>query len=157
MMRSCSPIRNQDGTSFHSGRSPDGSDVRIAQETARVIATAAARDTVAVLEKFREERGEHDRAADGPDATAAALREARVDLLLVHDDPGDTRTAWFGDEPTDVALDRAELASLGRDRLREARLVDVFVRAALGTGASIRVVPAHGGATGNVGAVLRWH
>ena len=25
MMRSCSPIRNHDGTSFHSGRSPDGS------------------------------------------------------------------------------------------------------------------------------------
>ena len=25
MMRSSSPIRNHDGTSFHSGRSPDGS------------------------------------------------------------------------------------------------------------------------------------
>jgi hypothetical protein len=25
MMWSCSPIRNHDGTSFHSGRSPDGS------------------------------------------------------------------------------------------------------------------------------------
>jgi hypothetical protein len=138
------------------GRSADGSDVRIAQETARLIATAAARDTVAVLEKFREERGEHDRAADGAEATAAALREARVDVLLVHDDPDDERTAWFGDEPTDVAVDRSDLVSLGRDHVREARLVDVFVRAALGTGASIRVIPAHGGATDNVGAVLRW-
>lgn len=138
------------------GRSPDGSDVRIAQETARLIATAAARDTVAVLEKFRDERGEHDRAADGPAATAAALREARVDVLLVHDDPEDDRVAWFGDEPTDLALDRNDLVSLGREHLREARLVDVFARAALGTGASIRVVPKHGGPADNVGAVLRW-
>ncbi len=138
------------------GRARDGSEIEIAQETARLVATAAARDTVAVLEKFREERGEHDRAADGAAATFAALQEARVEMLLVHDDPDDRRTAWFGERPADVALQRNDLIELGIEGPQEGRLVDVAVRAALGTGATVRVVPKHGGANESIGAILRW-
>ena len=46
---------------------------------------------------------------------------------------------------------------LGVDEPVEGRLVDVAVRAALGTGAGIRVVPpGAAGPTDGMGAVLRW-
>jgi hypothetical protein len=137
-------------------RAKDGSDIEIAQETARLVATAAARETVAAIEKFREERGEHDRASSGAEATFAALQEARVEMLLVHDDIEDDRAGWFGERPTDVAVRRDDLETLGIEQPRQARLVDVAVRAALGTGATVRVVPKHGGPAESIGAILRW-
>src|SRR5439155_3675559 len=51
------------------GRSPDGSSDAIAEAATRLAASAAAADTRAVLERFREERGQHDHAADGAPAT----------------------------------------------------------------------------------------
>ncbi|MBV9411271.1 MAG: hypothetical protein JO148_06730, partial [Acidimicrobiia bacterium] len=48
------------------------------------------------MAKFREERGQGDRAADGPAATLEAMSRSQVEVLLVHADPDDTRTAWFG-------------------------------------------------------------
>jgi hypothetical protein len=35
--------------------------------------------------------------------------------------------------------------------------VDVAIRAALGTGAGVRLVPKAGGPTDGLGAILRWH
>jgi hypothetical protein len=138
------------------GRARDGSEVEVARATARLVADAAARDTVAVLEKFREELGQGDRAVEGPDATARALQEARVDMLLLHDEPDDDRRAWFGPAPTVVALRADDVDALDPGDAEIGRLPDVFLRAALGTGASVRVVPGHGGPAGGVGALLRW-
>lgn len=137
-------------------RAADGSDAEIEEAVARQVRTAAAQETVALLEKFREERGQDDRAAEGPEATLLALAKAQVDTLLVAADPGDDRTAWFGPEPTLVAPDAGSLRGLGVASPVEARLVDVAVRAALGTGAGVWVVPANGGPAGGIGAILRW-
>ncbi|MCU1346019.1 MAG: hypothetical protein JWL70_2285, partial [Acidimicrobiia bacterium] len=121
----------------------------------RLVHTAAASSTKAAIDKFREEVGQHDRAADGPQATLEALAQAQVDVLLVHDDGDDERTAWFGPGPTQVGT-RDQLLAMGVAEPWEARLVDVAVRAAMGTGAGVHVIPTHGGPSGSVGALLRW-
>ena len=138
------------------GRSADGSDDTIAAQVADLVDQAAQTATASVLDKFREERGQHDRAADGPEETIGALSAAQVDVLLVHDDGEDGRTAWFGPDPTQVALSASTLGDLGVDDPIEGRLVDVAVRAGLGTGAGIRMVPRIGVPAEGLGAVLRW-
>jgi hypothetical protein len=137
-------------------RAEDGSDVELWEGVRGRLAGAAAADTVHLLGKLREELGQGDRAVDGPEATLAALARAQVEVLLAHDDPGDERTAWFGPEPTQVGASADDVRALGVEDPTEARLVDVAVRAALGTGAGIRVVPAADEPTGGVGAILRW-
>jgi peptide subunit release factor 1 (eRF1) len=107
----------------------------------KLVAEAVDADADALLARFAEERAQRDQAADGAEATLAALSRSQVGTLLV---AGlfldDERTAWFGPAPTDVGVDPAALAALGVDDRQEGRLVDVAVRAALGTGATVRVV-----------------
>jgi hypothetical protein len=143
------------------GRSADGSEQSF-QDAARLsVELAVNADADALLEKFREERGQQDRAAEGPGATVAALAMAAVDVLLIApDDPEDPRTAWFGPDPTQIAADPDDLRGLGVQSPTEGRLADVAVRAALGTGAGVWVVEAgaglEGGLDGGMGAILRW-
>src|SRR5205823_4122237 len=125
-------------------RSPDGSVDMTADLAVKEVATVVASDTVALLEKFAEERGQHDRAADGADATLDALSRAQVATLLVHDDPNDHRTAFFGPDAIPVATEAATLKALGIDDVREGRLVDVAIRAAFGTRAVVRIIPSTG-------------
>src|SRR5207302_5854383 len=98
------------------GRSPDGSTDAVAAEAAQLAATVVASDTRALLEKFREERGQDDRAADGPAATVAALNEARVAVLLAPGDVARNDTAWFGPDPVPIALSPQTLAEMGVER-----------------------------------------
>lgn len=146
-------VREIDG-----GRGADGSADSMSPAIRRLVQTAAAEATVATLQKFREERGQLDRYADGPRATCAALREGKVETLLVHEPQDDPRRAFFGPEPNQVAVEAGELKELGVDTPQEGRLIDVLIRAALGTGAGIRVVPhtSSSGPSDDVGAVLRW-
>lgn len=140
-------------------RAADSGAEATGERTARLVRSATAEDTVRAIEKFRQEKGEHDRATDGPSATLAALRQSQVDVLLVHDEAEAEMggEAWFAaGDPRLCALSEKELSGLGHSRLQRARLVDVAVRAALLTGARIRLVPAHGGPKGGLGAVLRW-
>jgi peptide subunit release factor 1 (eRF1) len=138
------------------GRAAGGSRDAIASETHRWVATAAANDTVAALEKFREELGQHDRAVEGVESTLVALSEARVEVLFVHDDNASDRRAWFGTQPVPVAAESQPLLDLGVEGTRSSRLADVAIRAAFGTGAGVRVVPRHGGPADGFGALLRW-
>ncbi|HZP30085.1 MAG TPA: Vms1/Ankzf1 family peptidyl-tRNA hydrolase, partial [Acidimicrobiia bacterium] len=138
------------------GRAAGVSQSAIAADTHRWVATAAANATVATIEKFREEIGQHDRAVEGVAATLTALSEARVDVLLVHDDPTDDRRAWFGRDVVPVATEPQTLLDLGVTGPRSSRVADVMMRAALGTRAGVRVVPRSGGPAEGVGALLRW-
>jgi len=84
--------------------------------------------------------GRGTRAVEGAAATLAALARGQVaTLLLTGLFLDDQRTAWFGPAPTDVAADRDALVGLGVLGPVEGRLVDVAVRAALGTGAEVHV------------------
>jgi hypothetical protein len=132
---------------------------RVLEEAEKLAAATAEADTRALLDEFEQQRGEHGRAADGPEATFDALARHQVRVLLVRDDPGDERSAWFGEEPGQVALDRETLVVESEPTPVEGRLVDVAVRAALGTGAEVRVLDPETdgrGPDGGVGAVLRY-
>jgi hypothetical protein len=140
------------------GRAQDGSEDVIADEVLRVLADTITSDTVELLEKFSEERGQDDRAADGVDATVRALRMAQVGTLILTDTRSPGRTAWFGPDPTHLALTEHELRDLGVETPLEGPLDEILVRAALGTGADVKVVaggveqaPADG-----VGGILRY-
>lgn len=119
------------------------------------VRTVAAEDTVTFLERFREEKGQADRAADGLRPTIEALNAAQVETLLVHDDPDDDRSAWISRDGRLVATDQATLAGYAVDQPVEARLVDALVRAAFATGARVRIIPKTVVADG-VGAILRY-
>ena len=139
-------------------RAPDGSaDTFAAAVLERVRATVAT-DTNTLLAKFAEEAGQEDRAAVGPAPTFQALAMAQVEVLLVRDDLEDERVAWFGPDPAQAAVDPAYLRGLGVAEPAQDRMVDVAVRAALGTGAAVRVLPrdVEAGVVGGLAAILRW-
>ena len=138
------------------GRSQDGSLERLTDEVWPFVVEAVDQDTERLLEKFREELGQRDRGVEGARATLAALAKAQVEVLLVSNDPDDERTAWFGPDPTTVALRAEDLKGLGVDSPVEARLVDVAVRATLGTGGGVWVVPPEQAPAEGLGGLLRW-
>ena len=138
------------------GRTLDGSRDAIAEDVARLVDVTAARRTGEVLTRFSEERGQGDAAADGVAAVFAALSRGQVEQLLVHDDLDDDRRAWFGPEPPHIATSREDLERFGVERPREGRLVDVAIRAGLGTGAGIRIIPPEVGVRDGLGALLRF-
>ncbi|HVM55474.1 MAG TPA: Vms1/Ankzf1 family peptidyl-tRNA hydrolase [Acidimicrobiales bacterium] len=144
-------VREIDGATRH----PDGGADHVVDDVQRLVETVVATETAELLAAFKEERGQGDRAADGPARVIESLQWAKVQTLLVHDDPEDVRTAWFGPEPLQVGIDEATVRAMGVDEPREGRSIDVCIRAALGSGAEVRIVP---GAVldRNLGAVLRF-
>jgi peptide subunit release factor 1 (eRF1) len=149
-------VREADGT-----RAPGGNDDELVEEVSRLVASVSAEDAVALLGVFKQERGQQDLAVEGVRATLAALAAARVDTLLIHDDPEDSRTAWFSAGATGatagmVAPDARTLRELGIEDIEEGRLVDVAIRAAFKSGASVRVIPSVHSMAEGIGAVLRF-
>jgi hypothetical protein len=135
-------------------------------EADKLVAATVEADSRELLERFAAERGQAgapgagtgDLAVEGAAATLAALGRGQVEtLLLTGLFLDDQRTAWFGPAPTDVAAGRDDLAALGVAQPVEGRLVDVAVRAALGTGADVRVIdPLDQAPAGGLGALLRF-
>src|SRR3954471_6342942 len=140
------------------GRHLDGSDELVAGRITEVLADQVAQSTLTLLEKFAEERGQDDRAAEGVAATVAALRMGQVGTLILTDARDGERELFFGPDPSHLALTAQELLDLGVEQPWTATADEVLVRAALGTGAEVRFVtggveqaPAEG-----VGAILRY-
>ena len=137
-------------------RHPDGSEDEVAEGTLRATATVAAAESAQLLAKLREERGQDDRAVTGAAGTLLALAKGQVEVLLVHDDPDDERGAWFGPDPLQVGGAAEDVTAMGARSAEQGRLVDVAIRAALGSSAGIRVVPTSGQLDDGIGAILRW-
>ena len=144
-------LREVDGS-----RAPGSGLDEVADDVVKLAASVAAEDTVEILRQFRQERGQNDLAVQGVSATIGALAAARVDTLLIHDDPDDDRTAWFGPEPGMVAETATTLSDMGVDQPQDARLVDVAIRAAFATGAAVRIIPSVGSVQDGIGAILRF-
>lgn len=123
------------------------------------VAAYVGQTTHDLLAKFQEERGQNDLATDGLDATVDALRKSQVDTLVLARD-GVSGTLWFSvSDLGQVATDKGPLTDLGIGDVAEGDAADVLVRAALGTGARIAVVPSlskQEGPTAGVGALLRY-
>jgi Bacterial archaeo-eukaryotic release factor family 2 len=112
----------------------------VLERAERLVAEEVAADTAALLGRFTEERAQGDLAAAGAPDTLVALSRSQVATLLLCDQEVGDRTAWFGPNPTELALQRERLAAAGDGYPRQGRLTDVAVRAALGTGADVRVL-----------------
>jgi hypothetical protein len=140
------------------GRHVDGSEDVIADQIVQVLSDVLAGDTVELLEKYAEERGQRDRASEGVARTIESVRMSQVDTLILTDARDEDRTVWIGPDPTHVALAEQELRDLGVDAPVEVKLDEALVRATLGTGAAVRFV---GGGMeqapkDGVGALLRY-
>ena len=131
----------------------------IAEELHKTIAAQTGQTTESLLEVFREERGQADRAVEGWDATCDALRKAQVGTLFVTRAETGKNAYILPASPDQVALERATLEGLGLGEPAQVAASDALVRAALATGAAIRVIPQlpaeHGPAEG-AGAILRY-
>lgn len=138
------------------GRAADRSEEHRERDVERLVDTAVAAETAGVLRAFAQQDGQHQRAANGTRATFAALQQSQVELLLVHDAPGDEREAWCTGAPGMAAAERDALVALGAEPAVSGRLVDVAVNAALRTGATVRVVPDAAVLDDGLGALLRW-
>lgn len=134
----------------------DGKGDPIPEEARELVERHVREATERLLARYEEERGQRDKACEGIDATAAALARAQVAVLLVADRTDDDRTLWFGPEPALLASTDRELKELGVDSPEQGPARDVLVRAALGTGAALRVLDDAGAADDGVGALLRW-
>jgi hypothetical protein len=139
-------------------RAPGSGLDEIADDVVKLAATVVAEDTVEVLRKFKEERARRERhlAVEGVKNTIDALAAARVDTLLVHDDPDDDRIAWFDPNSATVAQTRKALTEIGVAEPQKGRLVDVAIRAAFATGAAVRIVPSLRSVKAGIGAIQRF-
>jgi hypothetical protein len=143
------------------GRGEGGEDF-LDQRVRDTVALHVAHETLDLLGRFAQERGQTRRACDGLEDVVHALRKAQVESLLVTTEltgaSEQPPTAWFSGEPSVIGLTREEVTGLGADDAQEGPAVDVLIRAAVATGAEVHLVP-HEPATapnGGVGAVLRY-
>ena len=116
----------------------------------RAVADVVQRESDALVTAVADRRP-HRTATTNVSDVLRALGEGRVQTLLVHDDGSDDVEAWFGPD-----LDPAGSLHRNRDDLERGRLVDVAVRSALLTQATVRVVPSPPSGEGPVAALLRW-
>ncbi len=117
------------------GRNEPATRDRLRQVLLEVARRQRDEDRTELFARIAEELGRADRAVEGPVATLDSLRSGDLETLVVRHDPADDRRAWFGDDPAEVSMFATSLSpAAGRSRL-----VDVAIRAALHTGASVAV------------------
>jgi hypothetical protein len=114
-------------------------------------------EVAGLLDEVAEREGPGGRAVTGRQRTLAALADGRVQTLLLAADAAERRTAWFGPGTRDVAADRKPLVAASLPAQR-GPLEDVAARAAILTGAEVRVVaPKHAeDLTEGIGALCRF-
>ena len=131
----------------------------ISEEVHKAVAAHAAQTTEAILERFREERGQEDRAVEGAGQTAKALSQARVETLIVAGRDLSGTAYVVAEEPTQVATERQALVDLQLGDVVEVPAIDALIRSALAGSSAVRVAPSlsseHAPADG-VGAILRY-
>lgn len=131
----------------------------IAEELHKAVAAHEAQTTEALLERFREERGQEDRAVEGAGRTGRALSERRVETLLITSGAAGQDGFVVAGDPTQVSTERRALEDLQLGDVFQVPMRDALARAAVAGGSAVRVVPAlsdeHAPADG-VGAILRY-
>jgi len=138
-------------------RENDGSQKARAEQVRGAVREATEDELRALWETFVEERSPHGLAVEGAAQTLNALATGRIATLVVSGDGrANDLAAWFGPAPTEVSP--AEAGHPVAPDAHRGSLVDVAVRAALLTGAHVRVVPpdAGYGPSEGVGGLCRY-
>jgi hypothetical protein len=150
----------------------DDSGANLPPELQDVIDATVRSETDRLLERLAEELGQDDKAVTGLAAVARACSRAQVATLLLPE-RGLDRVLSFGADPTLLSTSRDDLVGMGVQDPQDGAADDVLVRAAIATGAEVRLVPAFDEAPGDrdlagdasrvdtdladgVGALLRW-
>ncbi|MCW2776670.1 MAG: hypothetical protein JWN17_395 [Frankiales bacterium] len=122
-------------------RGRDGSETLVPTRVADAVALHVAHETLDLLGQYAQERGQGKRAVDGLKDVVDALQKAQVETLLITTDTEQGATLWFGPDPTQLATSGRELVELGVADPQEGPMIDVLIRAALGTAADVQLVP----------------
>jgi peptide subunit release factor 1 (eRF1) len=141
------------------GRHADGAGDEVSRRVAEAVAARAAQDEVEMLDRFAQARGRGEGAADGVAPVVRALQQAQVDTLLVAPKwHRSDRTAGYGPEVTQLAIDDSELDAMAVESPTRAPLVDVVLRATLGTDAQVVAISedAESAPRDGMGALLRF-
>ncbi|MEV0663640.1 Vms1/Ankzf1 family peptidyl-tRNA hydrolase [Actinomadura luteofluorescens] len=127
-------------------------------ELRRLLQLKSTQRIMTVAERFDRELANGQRAVSGLDATTEAVRQARVETLLLADEPDSQARLWVGPDPSQVAMTAEELREeFGVSDPREERADAALVRAAAATDGELVVLPSDGPAPAlQVGAVLRF-
>jgi len=150
----------------------DGSGDNLPPDLQEVVDETVRAETDAFVARLAEELGQADKAVTGLANVAKALARAQVAVVLLLE-RGLDRALWFGPDPTLLSTSASDLVGMGVDDPQQAPAEDVVLRAAVATGAEIRVLPAFDAPPGDedlsndasspasslkdgVGALLRW-
>ncbi len=127
------------------------------REVAAAVADWVGDQERALVGRVRDSLGERGYAVTGVEMTVAALRGAQVDTLVIADEAAETHRGCVGPDPVHVCVRPWELDDL-QVPVREVRLGDALIRAALGTDADVHVLsePMGPGLDGRVAAILRY-
>lgn len=140
------------------GRAADGSAESLFAHVADKVEERRDKDAIDVLAQYAENRGRGTLAAEGLEATVAALRSSQVDTLLLAEDYTGEDEVWFGPDPVHVGTRPDELTAMGVEHPQQAPAVDAVLRAALATHSAVVRVP--GGVDeaprDGIGALLRF-
>ncbi len=127
------------------------------REVASAVAEWVVDEEQALVARLRDGLGERGFAVTGVEMAVAALRGAQVETLVIADEVAETHRGCVGPDPVHVAVRPWELEDL-QVPVREVRLGDALIRAALGTDADVHVLaePMGPGLDGRVAALLRY-
>jgi hypothetical protein len=141
------------------GRHADGGDDHVRHRVLEAVAQRVASDEQTMLDRFGDARGQGKGAREGVQDVVEALQRGEVDTLLLTDRvERSDRSISFGPAPMQLAVDGAQLDAMGATHAEQAPLVDVVLRAAIGSGAEVAVVSDAGDAAprDGTGALLRF-
>lgn len=144
---------------LHEVQGPYDTTDAVVDQAADVVRRLAETDVAAVIDAFRRERGQADRATGGISDTLNTLARHQVDTLLLVDDARLlARPAYAGPKPDQVGATVGAVTALGVDEPVQAPVGDVATRAALTTGARVIAVPAElaDQVPDGIGAILRY-
>ncbi|MFE9674338.1 Vms1/Ankzf1 family peptidyl-tRNA hydrolase [Streptomyces sp. NPDC006259] len=163
-------VRHVTAETEHGGRAPGSASAALEEAIEQASRQHARRRIDAALDRFRAGRvGIADKPTDaieGVPALVEAVREHRVETLLIRPDGADlARETWVGADPDQVAVRRTDAQTLGESEPIAVRADDALLRAAAVTAADVLVVPPSDEdgdgdgtdlPTGGLGALLRW-
>lgn len=114
----------------------------LADLAVQTVATDRAVAAVQQIRTWKFERS-HGLGTGGVQGALSALREDDVRMVLVAANVDDERQAWFGPDPSLVAMDLQDASSVDglADEFAPARLVDVVLRSAILRSIPVTVIP----------------
>ncbi len=110
-----------------------------------------------LLDRFGAAEGRQEDALQGFDDVLDAARRAQVQELFLHDDPSSTRLVWVGDDPLQLAGNRADVVSMGIAKPVQTRADAALAWALVHSDAGVTLLdPDDLTLADGVGALLRW-